>query len=454
MATAAVQPPRPFSLRRRFAITSLAVILLIALGLGAPVSHLLTERMLRREAEVSMDFIRHLLVTDDSLGFFEHPEDPELRRRFLRAMGQLAQTEPIRANAFDRSGRVLWSTQAELIGRRDQDNDELREALAGELAVESGALRGFSRDKQEHAGLSDSTHYYVESYIPVRAAGSGAVVGVIELYRVPVQLSASIREGLLQLWLACAASGVALFLGLNGIVRRADRVMREQQARIAESQALASAVELAGAVAHNLRNPGIDPHHGGDAGGGCARRRGVGVQGRHHRLGGPRQPLDHRAGPRLQRRPVAAGERRHHAALARLPGGSAARDAAPGRHPGAAGGRGAAGARQRRHAAADPAERSGERDRSHAAGRTGAHRPEARDGCLHTTLDDAGSGIGEEARHALFRPFFSTKSGGTGIGPALARKTLADWDGSIDLRSREGIGSRLSIALPLASKEA
>jgi two-component system sensor histidine kinase HydH len=74
----------------------------------------------------------------------------------------------------------------------------------------------------------------------------------------------------------------------------------------------------------------------------------------------------------------------------------------------------------------------------------------SQEGRLHMTVDDGGSGISEETRRALFRPFFSTKSGGLGIGLALARRTLAQWGGTIDLRSRDGGGSRVTITLPVA----
>jgi len=77
----------------------------------------------------------------------------------------------------------------------------------------------------------------------------------MELYKVPVQLNAAIREAHLQLWAACALGAAALFVALYWTVHRADRVMRLQQARLAETQTLATAIELAGAVAHNLRNP-------------------------------------------------------------------------------------------------------------------------------------------------------------------------------------------------------
>src|SRR5206468_1723047 len=146
--------------------------------------------------------IRNLLLTDSSAGFLQHPASPELRQRFLTSMEHLSSmTEPVRANAFGADGRVIWSTDDGLVGRRDEDNDELHDALQGELVVHSGTV-GSLNDKQEHQGLSRQTHYYVESYIPVVSPGTRQVIGVIELYKVPVQLSAAIRDAVLQLWVA------------------------------------------------------------------------------------------------------------------------------------------------------------------------------------------------------------------------------------------------------------
>ena len=442
-----------FSLRRRFAITSLAVITGIALGLGWLLSDMLTDRMLRREGEVSMEFIRNLLVTDRSAAFLQRPADMELEQRFLGSMEHLSSmTEPVRANAFDAEGRVVWSTDRRLIGRLDADNEELQEALRGELVVHSGTL-GRSREKQEHAGLSQQTHYYVESYIPVLDSEPGEkVIGVIELYKVPVQLSAAIREAVLQLWLACAGSAAVLFLALNGIVRSADRVMREQQARLAESQALSSAVELAGAVAHNLRNPLASIRTAAEMMDGGAASEAEHAEHRDDIIGSvdranrwitelvrvsqatqlplesvattplwrdclqELQPEMNRQGVRWQLQPGEAPAVRAHAAMLRqilLSVLANAIEAMPRGGPLAIGW-------QPQH------------------------------GQLVMTLDDAGSGVSEQSRKALFRPFFSTKSGGLGIGLALARRTLAQWGGQIDLQSRNGSGSRLTIVLPLA----
>src|SRR4029078_11598498 len=102
---------------------------------------MLADRMLRREGQVSMEFIRNLLVTDGSADFLRNPSDPQLQERFPVSMKHLsAMTEPMRANAFGADGRVLWSTDRSLVGRQDSDNSELREAMQGHVVGHSCQL--------------------------------------------------------------------------------------------------------------------------------------------------------------------------------------------------------------------------------------------------------------------------------------------------------------------------
>lgn len=453
MLSATVPFTAGFSLRRRFAFTSLIVIVGIALGLGWLLSDMLTERMLRREGEVSMEFIRNLLVTDRSADFLRQPQDVELRHRFLGSMEHLStMTEPVRANAFGADGTMLWSTDSDLIGRRDADNSELQEALRGDLVVHSGTL-GSQHDKLEHQGLSEQTHYYVESYIPIVAdEKSNQVIGVIELYKVPVQLSVAIRAAVLQLWVACAGSALVLFLALNGVVGRADRIMREQQSKLSESQALSSAVELAGAVAHNLRNPLASIRTAAEMMDGSAAHQADQAEHREDII----QSVD-RANrwitelvrvshaSQLPLAPVATTpmwrdclqelqpEMTRQRVLWQLQEGEAPEVLAH-----------APMLRQILLSVLANAIEAMPRGGPLAIGW------QVQEGQLHVTVDDSGSGVSEEVRQALFRPFFSTKSGGLGIGLALARRTLGQWNGTIDLFSRNGTGTRVVITLPLA----
>ncbi len=64
---------------------------------------------------------------------------------------------------------------------------------------------------------------------------------------------------------------------------------------------------------------------------------------------------------------------------------------------------------------------------------------------------DSGSGMSPEfVRNRLFKPFHSSKDGGFGIGAFEAREMIRAMGGRLDVESREGIGTRFIIHLPLA----
>ncbi len=64
---------------------------------------------------------------------------------------------------------------------------------------------------------------------------------------------------------------------------------------------------------------------------------------------------------------------------------------------------------------------------------------------------DSGSGMSPEfVRSRLFKPFDSTKQGGFGIGAYEARELVRAMNGRIDVESREGLGTRFIIRLPMA----
>jgi len=80
-------------------------------------------------------------------------------------------------------------------------------------------------------------------------------------------------------------------------------------------------------------------------------------------------------------------------------------------------------------------------------------RSEGLHGCIEVT--DLGSGMSAEfVRNGLFKPFVSTKPGGFGIGAFEARELVRAMNGRLDVESREGLGSRFSVRLPLAAAAA
>ena len=75
---------------------------------------------------------------------------------------------------------------------------------------------------------------------------------------------------------------------------------------------------------------------------------------------------------------------------------------------------------------------------------------------LHACIEIVDSGCGmspEFVRNRLFKPFVSSKQGGFGIGAFEARELVRAMRGRLDVDSREGLGSRFSVRLPLAGAE-
>jgi signal transduction histidine kinase len=62
---------------------------------------------------------------------------------------------------------------------------------------------------------------------------------------------------------------------------------------------------------------------------------------------------------------------------------------------------------------------------------------------------DNGRGIPAQDLPNIFRPFYTTKGDGTGLGLSLARRIVEDHQGRIDVSSAVGVGTTFAVILPL-----
>ena len=65
-------------------------------------------------------------------------------------------------------------------------------------------------------------------------------------------------------------------------------------------------------------------------------------------------------------------------------------------------------------------------------------------------LIDTGKGMSPEVVANAFRPFYSTRNGGTGLGLPTTRKIVQAHDGTIEVQSEVGRGTKFTIRLPAA----
>jgi signal transduction histidine kinase len=69
---------------------------------------------------------------------------------------------------------------------------------------------------------------------------------------------------------------------------------------------------------------------------------------------------------------------------------------------------------------------------------------------VEITVTDSGEGIAPSDLKQVFDPFFSTKASGTGLGLAVTKEILQGCGGTITIDSQPGMGTTVSIHLPLA----
>lgn len=63
-------------------------------------------------------------------------------------------------------------------------------------------------------------------------------------------------------------------------------------------------------------------------------------------------------------------------------------------------------------------------------------------------IHDTGKGVSKEDLEKIFKPFYTKKEGGTGLGLTIARKIIEDHGGKITIESKEKIGTTVTILIP------
>lgn len=244
---------KPFRLSRWFALTGLVSIALLSVVAALALTRLLTDRMQRQEGVLTMEFIHSLVLEDAASEYFRYgkPGVPQVASTFNH-VGSMP--DVIRASAHSLDRRVIWSSDKSIVGKVFPDNPELDRALSGELVVHDEFEDHPKNVKSEHASLGSNVGYFVEIYFPVRDK-AGQVVGAVEVYKKPMALFEAIRTGKRVIWTGAILGGLFLYAALFGLVRRADKVMLNQQERLVQNETLAAVGEMGSAVAHGIRNP-------------------------------------------------------------------------------------------------------------------------------------------------------------------------------------------------------
>lgn len=244
-----------FDLLRWFSTSAAIAIAVLSTLTASFFTHSLSQHVLAHDADVMTEFVNSIIRQDtesrEELSILSVGEAGKLAVFF----SQLQRVPGIlRANVYSIEGKVIWSSESELSERHFGDNEELKLSLAGTPVAHLENIE--QSQKAEHVLLAGSDSTFVEYYLPIwEHQPAGRVMGVAEVYRVPLNLLDQLASIRFTAWLASVAGGGFLFISLFWIVRRADRIIHVQDQQILDAGRMAVIGEMASTVAHGLRNP-------------------------------------------------------------------------------------------------------------------------------------------------------------------------------------------------------
>ena len=157
------------------------------------------------------------------------------------------------ANVFARDRTIIWSTDSANIGTNIADSEDLENAFTKGEMVWNDSYSGEKLPAKYESFISAGAPF-VQSFIPMRD-NKGMVVAMVEIYQEPHNLAQTIRNGKMLIWFCIALGAIFLYAMPFCIFRRADGELQDKQERLTEAETLCVIGEMSTAVAHGIRNP-------------------------------------------------------------------------------------------------------------------------------------------------------------------------------------------------------
>jgi diguanylate cyclase (GGDEF)-like protein len=227
--------PRP-GLLLRFSLLSLACVVALGLALGARL-HDDADRAGLAQARGSAELLvastfGGLVTARDLAG----PLTPD-RRRALDAAAARAKRAGglVRIKLWMPDGRIAYSDDAAIIGRRFEVDDDINEALEGEQVADITHLD--DAEQQSERGLGT----LIEAYVPFRFDGAREPAAVFEVYLPYAPVGAAVTSQIHHTYALLAIGLLVLWLALYRIMRGASsrlRAMALESARQARQDSL------------------------------------------------------------------------------------------------------------------------------------------------------------------------------------------------------------------------
>jgi diguanylate cyclase (GGDEF)-like protein/PAS domain S-box-containing protein len=228
-----------FNLIRYYSIVSLACVVVAATLLGMFYRHLSEASLLDMAGTHNAALTRvfgnalwphfsPLLANQGSLP----PDHPEIAALRQAVVGLMRETSAVKVKVYNLQGVTVFSTEEQQIGENKHTNPGFLAAAQGQLGSELTHRNQFSA----FDGVIESRDL-ISTYIPFIPEGSDGIAGVFELYSDVTPALAGVKQAQWHISLAVAGILSLLYGLLSGVVWRAQRIIRRQEAELNRSLA-------------------------------------------------------------------------------------------------------------------------------------------------------------------------------------------------------------------------
>jgi len=455
---------QPFNLLRWFSLISMAVIGTVAIALGAVSTRFVITESVQRDALLTSQFIQAIASAEVRHVSIPHVRtmgellDPRQDRNFsdvdplarAKARGEFLDhiehlPDVILANIYAPDRTVIWSTNPSLMGTTIHTDDDLDQAFNSRIPV-SASYHEVDKSRTEQKFVTPPEYIFIENYIPLFDADGDKVTAMVEIYKEPKDLIDRMQRGLLLIWLATALGGGLIYLGLYWIVRRAANLLATQQKQLITNETFVALGEMSSAVAHSLRNPLATIRSSAELAlefdTGAAHKNINDIIGQVDRMSKWVRELLQSLRPLSEEaEPVNLVAALHDSLTAfeqQIAKGEINVVFEPTQTPMV----------RSQQVQLNQILNSLVSNALEAMGKGGTLTVRLEPGdarSVSVVISDTGKGMNAEQRTMAFRPFFTTKQGGLGVGLVLVKRIMERFGGSVQLESREGEGTSVRL---------
>lgn len=235
---------------KQFLVLTFFVLIVVGLIINISLSMIIKKNFIEDRKHAITEYLNNFTNQELTPEIFLATNYRDNKTTFENFFKKISHKEIIRIKVYSRDTTIIYSDEDRLIGEKFLDNNELLEALAGEIEIE--ILEPLSSENTYEKGYNQLMEIYIPIYL-----GNEKPLGVIEAYYKLDELNSQIRQIQIIIGTVIIFVFTVLFLGLYWIFRHASKQIDLAHQR--ESEKLQEITRLRDEfvfiAVHELRTP-------------------------------------------------------------------------------------------------------------------------------------------------------------------------------------------------------